>query len=190
MIGAVAPGCALSLAGAAQAAPVSVSDLQNQTTAGQNFNFNFNGLAASDGTGGTLVLHAQGDYENGGLNTNEFLDWTAEGVVGATGVGNFNGTVGSGGPFDFAIVSQALGNIEWQRAYTLTGAELDALLADSVISVFVDLADGVGLFNPPNFVEISINYNSATNVVPLPAGLPLIAGGLGMLGLMGWRRKR
>lgn len=29
-----------------------------------------------------------------------------------------------------------------------------------------------------------------STVVPLPAALPLMAGGLGLLGLMGWRRKR
>ncbi len=31
---------------------------------------------------------------------------------------------------------------------------------------------------------------SRTSIVPLPAGLPLLAGGLGLLGLLGWRRKR
>ena len=30
----------------------------------------------------------------------------------------------------------------------------------------------------------------ANNAVPLPAALPLFAGGLGALGLLGWRRKR
>ncbi|MBG6177169.1 hypothetical protein IWQ55_004779 [Labrenzia sp. EL_208] len=31
---------------------------------------------------------------------------------------------------------------------------------------------------------------SAARVVPLPAALPFLAGGIGFLGLMGWRRKR
>ncbi|MBG6178725.1 hypothetical protein IWQ55_006592 [Labrenzia sp. EL_208] len=35
----------------------------------------------------------------------------------------------------------------------------------------------------------NIVVNKAT-VVPLPAALPLLAGGLGLLGFMGWRRKR
>lgn len=174
----------------ANAAPISVVDLQNQTVAGQDFVFNFNGLQSSDGTGGTLVLRAQGDYENGGLNNNEFLDWSAEGVVGATGVGNFNGTVGSGGPFDIATVFQTFGNILWQRTYTLSGLELDQLLADSMITVNVDLADGVGLFEPPNFVEVSINYNSGTAIVPVPASLPLLLVGLGGLGLISRRKGR
>ncbi|MEM1360483.1 MAG: VPLPA-CTERM sorting domain-containing protein [Pseudomonadota bacterium] len=161
-------------AGSVNAAPVSVSDLQNQTIEGQDFVFIFNGLASSDGTGGSLILRAQGDYDNGGLNTNEFLDWNAEGVVGANGVGNFNGTNGSGGPFDIATVFQPLGNILWQRTYSLTGLELDQLLADNMVTVNVDLDDGVDLFDPPNFVEISINYTSGAAPVPLPAAFPLL----------------
>jgi len=35
-----------------------------------------------------------------------------------------------------------------------------------------------------------VNSFTVTEVVPLPAALPLFAGGLGALGLLGWRRKR
>ncbi len=171
----------------AQAAPVSLTDMQEQTTAGQDFTFVFDSLAASDGNGGTLVLRAQGDYENGGLNTNEFLDWDAEGVVGATGVGNFNGLVGNGGPFDIVEIFQPLGNILFQRTYNLSGAELDSLLADSMVQIDVDLDDGVGLFQPPNFVEFTLNYNSAAQVIPLPATGLMLLGGLAGLGFV--RRK-
>jgi len=34
------------------------------------------------------------------------------------------------------------------------------------------------------------NFSVTTNATPLPAALPLFAGGLGGLGLLGWRRKR
>ena len=44
-------------------------------------------------------------------------------------------------------------------------------------------ADTIGIDN--------VTLQSSTPApVPLPAGLPLMAGGLGLLGLMGWRRKR
>lgn len=178
-----------ALAGAALAAPVSVDDQQTQTVGGQDFNFSFSGLTASDGTGGTLVLHAAGDYTGAASET---LDWTAEGIVGASNVGGFavDGSGGTGGPFDFANVIQPLGNIEWQRTYVLSGAELDALLADLVVNVFVDLSAEVGLFQPPNFVKVSLNYNSApVAAVPLPAGLPLLLGAFGLLGASRLRRK-
>ena len=43
--------------------------------------------------------------------------------------------------------------------------------------------------NTPDIAEIAA-IDSGTTVVPLPAALPLFAGGLGLLGLIGWRRKR
>ena len=133
-----------ALAGAALAAPVSVTDQQTQTGDGQNFNFSFTGLTASDGTGGTLVLRARGDYADG---NNESPDWNAEGIVGANNVGAFNsnGTGGNGGPFDFVTRYTNNRNYDWQRTYTLNSAQLDALLSDCRVNVFVDLNREVDL---------------------------------------------
>jgi len=170
------------------AAPVVLNDLQNQTVDGQNFNFVFNGLTPSDGTGGTLVLRARGDYDGGSV---ESLDWTAEGVFGATGVGGFvDGINGSGGPFDFVNLFIPFRDIEWQRTYVLSNADLTMLLADLIINISVDLDSEVGALELPRFVEITINYNSDVAVVPLPAAFPLFAGGLGLMGLLGWRKRR
>lgn len=63
---------------------------------------------------------------------------------------------------------------------------------------------GLGSFNPNNvayvdnvriggtFADATFDFETfdETGVIPLPAALPLLAGGLGVLGLMGWRRRR
>ena len=179
-------GAALALTGTALAAPVSETQLQAQTVGGQDFMFSFTDLNASDGTGGLLILRAQGDYTGG---SDETLAWDAEGVLGSAAVGGFgsDGSGGIGGPFDFATLFQAAGNIEFQVTYALSALQLDTLLADGNVDIAVDLAAGVGLFQPPNFVEFTLQYNDVPSEVPLPAALPLFAAGLGFLGL---RRKR
>jgi hypothetical protein len=37
---------------------------------------------------------------------------------------------------------------------------------------------------------MSIDFTSSTSTVPLPAGLPLLMGGLGVLGLVGRKRRK
>lgn len=49
----------------------------------------------------------------------------------------------------------------------------------------------VGIYNLvlPSSDRIVLNVGQAPTSVPLPAALPLFAGGLGVLGFLGWRRK-
>lgn len=176
----------IGLSSLAQATLITLNDTQNQTVSGQNFTFNFSGLLASDGTGGEFILHAQGDYDG---RCDETLSWDIDGIVSAGPVGGFNdvacgGIPEQGGPFDFANVFQSFGNIEFQRTYTLSGTDLNAILADGALTIFVDLDANVGLFDPPNFVEVTLNYDS----VPEPATLALF--GLGLAGLGFARRKK
>jgi hypothetical protein len=48
------------------------------------------------------------------------------------------------------------------------------------------------VFSPGESRNVGFNLSGSTEifVTPLPSGLPLFAGGLGVIGLIGWRRKR
>jgi len=53
--------------------------------------------------------------------------------------------------------------------------------------------NGPGCFNcgvNPGFEGVALDPPATPIATPLPAALPLFAGGLGALGLLGWRRKR
>jgi hypothetical protein len=156
---------------AAFADVVTLHGFEAQTVEGQNFTFAFTGLAPSDGTGATFIVHAQGDYE-GALT--ETLSWSIDGGTASAGpVGGFVAgcLAGLGGPFDFCNEFQPLGNVEWQRTYALSPALTSALLADGALSIFLDLTDDVdvgGAIAPPNFVEVTFRYNSAV----VPPGIP------------------
>ncbi len=56
-----------------------------------------------------------------------------------------------------------------------------------VLSIFMDASNTTGF---GDFVGLSLNIDITPGETPLPAALPLFAGGLGALGLLGWRRKR
>ena len=43
--------------------------------------------------------------------------------------------------------------------------------------------------SPDNVLDLNVVYSEVAQT-PLPAALPLFAGGLGAMGLLGWRRKR
>ncbi len=75
--------------------------------------------------------------------------------------------------------------------YDFDFAALGATVGDTLKGSYSTSDLSVGSGNQPNLSHISW-YNSEPSVsaVPLPAALPLFGGALGLIGLLGWRRKR
>jgi hypothetical protein len=89
---------------------------------------------------------------------------------------------------------------EQARAFTPSGGNRFLSLGDGGIltAVFAPTVNvGASLFvlagevggNGEDLLAVTISDTPPT-VTPLPAALPIFAGGLGALGLLGWRRKR
>jgi hypothetical protein len=71
-------------------------------------------------------------------------------------------------------------------AINLSNISLD-LNDQVVLSIFMDVPNGSRF---GDFVGLSLNIDIAPNTVPLPAALPLLAGGLCVVALLARRRKR
>lgn len=103
---------------------------------------------------------------------------------------------------DGALVSEFFAGVNPGQFGTATttgslNSSLFAALADgsAVFTILMNSFAGTGVANGEpvafDFFELNIEGTLAnTSVVPVPAALPLFAGGLGLMGLVGWRRKR
>ena len=111
----------------------------------------------------------------------------------------------------FEVGTDALGNIvEWDILLDLIDTS-NAQTGDMNNRIFTrgntfsfdqdggrtDLASCNPMFGCSFQADVGFNTNNAgtwnavtVSPVPIPAALPLFAGGLGLLGLLGWRRKR
>jgi hypothetical protein len=177
---------------AASAVPVFVSQSQILSVDGQDMSFGFAGLAASNGAGGSITistgtgatpgLDLSGAFpledENFGLN----FDGASQGFFSCGGSSN-NGSTAIAGATDNSI---NFNDCVFTLTLNLSGAALDALLADA--SVIVDILFGadVSTFGDNDEVIVSLAYESGA-AVPEPGILTLL--GLGLAGLAILRRR-
>ena len=64
-----------------------------------------------------------------------------------------------------------------------------AIGAWDILEADGSLSDAIITYNDENG-HANLKFYSDPSIIPLPAALPLFAGGLGALGLLGWRKKR
>lgn len=78
------------------------------------------------------------------------------------------------------------------EAFDINGVLLETFTSGGGTETFSFLSEGIARLDALQAFD-DFNYaidNLQFSPVPLPAALPLLAGGLGLFGLMGWRRKR
>ncbi len=86
----------------------------------------------------------------------------------------------------FACESPGGGVCDFEIDFDPLSVGFKQLTLTYVINFVIPIETGKTFSDSINFQGVGTQLNA----VPLPAALPLFAGGLGLLGLIGWRRKR
>jgi hypothetical protein len=149
-------------------------------SSGGTLSFNLT-LGANYGLGGNSG--ASGNF-NMELDTASTPFWSAAFLTAAPS------TSGSTNYGDFTANVLAPGNITDTSLWTVginPGDFPVSLIINSQFSGYCP--GGAGGCFPPN-ATFSYNFTPNSVAAPLPAALPLFASGLGLMGWMGWRRKR
>lgn len=192
----IAAVAATAMSGAAQAATVTVvADPVYTTVSGSNVTLNFTGLDPTVSTEVDVSLAFTGD-----LNAStEFFTLSGEGEVAGTGC---NDDITDGAVNDTDTCTQGGFSI---LNFTLDETDVANLFADGVLSLIFDLSRGVSAIIDLNGEEPipgvvfpivqnvafavggKLSYETDDNgveVIPLPAGMPLLLAGLGGLALL------
>lgn len=149
-------------------------------------------VATITGTGGTMDFSL--DVADPGLSDrsgNFAMDVFSPGDVLLGSISLIGAPSLNGGSFAFGSIAWppgVAGGLPNISTWSLTVVALDLPLTLVVTSILFDALGNP--FAPLLTVDFTGDLALATNAVPLPATLPLFATGIGMMGLLGWRRKR
>lgn len=162
----------------ASAAVVSVGERQAITSPGETFDFEFDGLPASDGTGGFLILVLNGDYSGRDTESAMISLDTAGGILDVGGNqadGVITNTIPGLTVKKFRSRVFSLNDQKRRWRFALSGSLLDSLLADDQIKINVqnDPDVGSGLMNNPDFIRVRLVYDTPA-VIPVPPAFPLL----------------
>lgn len=153
--------------GVARADLITLSEVQFQNVTGQQFSFGFSGVnSSSDGTGGTLRIGARGDFSRR-ASLQETLDYSAEGVVARRFI-RWDITP------DTTLMNRFNYNdTEFVHAISLSGAQVDRLIADGAVNIIVDFGSGTNIFNASSYASVELTFNTVN--VPEPTSFVLFA---------------
>lgn len=186
--------CLTLAVAAATAAPASTArQTQILMSEAQDMRLVFDGLRASDGTGGTITI-ASGHAtllpggEGEGLDLDSWLEFFHLSLEGMSR-GLYSCASGAGlTTIPGATIDNAL-NCRFSLVLTLDGAALDALNGDGNLSLGVLFSKQASDTSQGDEVIVTLSYTDAIAPVSLPAGLPPIVGGVVMSGLVARHRR-
>lgn len=161
------------------AAVVSLAERQAITQPGETFEFNFDKLPASDGTGGYLIVVLNGDYTGHNRESAVVTLDAADGMLDVGGRrknGVITNTIAGLTLKRHKSTEFGLNDHRRRWRFAVSGSLLDALLADDQITVNIQNDPDVGINRMvnPDFVRVRLIYNESPAVIPIPPALPLL----------------
>ncbi|MEM6824828.1 MAG: hypothetical protein AAF566_06935 [Pseudomonadota bacterium] len=165
------------------------------TEPGQDFYFDFKGLAPSDDDGARIVIYSGPATTGSPADAGFDLDGAGAGgdkeffkvVAGGTNLGRYT----CGGPVGKTISHQSMNgqaDCEFKLVINLDGDEFNNLLDGDHLPLWVKMARGVGSFGDGDQLNVKLKYNEVIPA-PLPATGLLLLGGLAAVGAAARRRK-